>query len=127
MLTFMNSHQPKSAGTLASRCLHRLPVLLLLGLFFFFTHPSVRAAQIAPTILESGRLDYKVGFLGNPSSSIPFEMTVPVPWTTETIGQLKELGFNTIQINVAWGPRPADEVPARRGGDTADRIRCLGL
>jgi hypothetical protein len=37
-------------------------------------------------------------------------MTVPVAWTTDTVGQLKKLGFNTVQINVAWGPRPADEV-----------------
>jgi hypothetical protein len=36
-------------------------------------------------------------------------MTVSVPWTEQTIGQLKKLGFNTIQINVAWGPRPNDE------------------
>ena len=68
------------------------------------------AGDHTKTIFESGHLDYKVGFLGNPSSSVPFEMTVPVPWTTETVGQLKTLGFNTIQINVAWGPRPADEV-----------------
>lgn len=65
--------------------------------------------QSAETILEGRPIDYKIGFLGNPSSSIPFEMTVPVPWTPETLGQLKKLGFNTIQINVAWGPRPNDE------------------
>src|SRR6476619_5504368 len=71
---------------------------------------SARAAEPTKTILESGHLEYKVGFLGNPSSSVPFEMTVPVPWTKDTVGQLKKLGFNTVQINVAWGPRPADEV-----------------
>jgi hypothetical protein len=58
----------------------------------------------------AANLQYKVGFLGNPSSSIQFEMIVPVPWTPATVGQLKSLGFNTIQINVAWGPRPSDEV-----------------
>ena len=58
---------------------------------------------------DGGRLDYKVGFLGNPSSATQFEMSVPVPWTRETIGQLKKLGFNTIQLNVAWGRRPGDE------------------
>jgi hypothetical protein len=87
-----------------------LLALSLAGACVSSVNNSVRAADPAKTILESGRLDYKVGFLGNPSSSVPFEMTVPVPWTTETIGQLKKLGFNTIQINVAWGPRPADEV-----------------
>ena len=72
---------------------------------------GVAAARVAAadTILETGRIEYKVGHLGNPSSSVPFEMTVPVPWTPETVGRLKSLGFNTIQINVAWGPRPADE------------------
>src|SRR4029079_3856037 len=67
-------------------------------------------ADPAKTILESGHLDYKVGFLGNPSSSIPFEMTVPVRWTQETVRQLKNIDFNAVQINGAWGPRPADEV-----------------
>jgi len=67
------------------------------------------AAGAAGASAERGRLDYKVGFLGNPSSATPFEMSVPVPWTRETIGQLKKLGFNIIQVNVAWGTRPADE------------------
>src|ERR1035437_7442498 len=58
---------------------------------------------------DGGRLDYKVGFLGIPSSATQFEMSVPVPWTREAIGQLKKLGFNTIQLDVAWGRRPGDE------------------
>ena len=58
---------------------------------------------------DGGRLEYKVGFLGIPSSAAQFEMSVPVPWTRETVGQLKKLGFNTIQLNVAWGTRPGDE------------------
>jgi len=70
---------------------------------------SSSAAESGKTILAGHPLDYKVGFLGNPSSSIDFEMTVPVPWMAETIGRLKKLGFNTIQINVAWGTRPNDE------------------
>ena len=32
---------------------------------------------------DGGRLDYKVGFLGIPSSVTQFEMSVPVPWTRE--------------------------------------------
>ena len=54
-------------------------------------------------------MDYRVGFLGIPSSVTQFEMSVPVPWTRETVGQLKKLGFNTIQLTVAWGRRPGDE------------------
>lgn len=83
-----------------------LSMLLCLGVF---ARPTAGAEAPARTILESGQMEYKVGFLGNPSSSVPFEMIVPVPWTPETVGQLKTLGFNAVQINVAWGPRPADE------------------
>lgn len=55
-------------------------------------------------------LQYKVGFLGIPESFYRLvDMPVAVPWTAETLEQLKDLGFNTIQLNVAWGPRPGDE------------------
>jgi len=51
---------------------------------------------------------YKVGFLGIPFS-IEGEMHVPVEWNEENLGKLKLLGFNMVQINVAWGSRPGDE------------------
>ena len=95
---------------LQSKSRYRVAALLLLCTWGLLENNSVRAVEPAKTILESGHLAYKVGFLGGPSSSVPFEMTVSVPWTNATVGQLKKLGFNTIQINVAWGPRPADEV-----------------
>jgi hypothetical protein len=53
-------------------------------------------------------LQYKVGFLGIPYS-IEGKMHVPVEWNEENIIKLKSLGFNTVQINVAWGSRPGDE------------------
>lgn len=31
------------------------------------------------------------------------------PWTAETLGRLADLGFNAIQLNIAWGCRPGDE------------------
>ena len=52
---------------------------------------------------------YRIGFLGEPASSIPFQYISPVEWSIDNIARLKALGFNTIQINVAWGPRPGDE------------------
>lgn len=51
---------------------------------------------------------YRIGFLGEPASSIPFQYISPVEWNIDNIARLKTLGFNTIQINVAWGPRPGD-------------------
>ncbi|MBI4978527.1 MAG: hypothetical protein HZC28_13695 [Spirochaetes bacterium] len=49
-------------------------------------------------------LRYKVGFLG-----IPGGQPIADKWTAENIERLKALGFNTIQLNVAWGSRPGDE------------------
>src|SRR6476661_7222024 len=51
----------------------------------------------------------RVGFLGNPNSAEPFKFWRVVPWTDANLQRLKDLGFNTIQVNVAWGPRPDDE------------------
>ena len=80
-----------------------LRATLIAWLLVFAAHTPAGAGS------EGGRLDYKIGFLGIPSSATQFEMSVPVPWTRETVGQLKKLGFNTIQLNVAWGRRPGDE------------------
>lgn len=51
----------------------------------------------------------RVGFLGNPNSSDRFRFWRVVPWGDANLNRLKALGFNAIQINVAWGPRPDDE------------------
>ena len=50
----------------------------------------------------STKLAYRVGFLGSP-------VRPDVPWTRENLARLKALGFNTIQLNIAWGARPGDE------------------
>ena len=44
---------------------------------------------------------YKVGILGAPSSP-------DVEWNDKNMELMKELGFNTMQLNIAWGYRPAD-------------------
>jgi hypothetical protein len=46
-------------------------------------------------------LQYKVGILGAPSSP-------NVEWNDKNMELMKELGFNTMQLNIAWGYRPAD-------------------
>jgi hypothetical protein len=51
----------------------------------------------------------RVGFLGNPNSSEPFKFWNEVPWSDANLLRLKAIGFDTIQVNVAWGPRPGDE------------------
>ncbi len=45
---------------------------------------------------------YAVALMGCPQ--------VPdVPWTQANVRRLKALGFNTVQLNIAWGCRPGDE------------------
>jgi hypothetical protein len=104
----MNISPPEFASK-KKTFLRKFSAALLMVLWICFPTDYASAGKTKPPILESGHLDYKVGFLGNPSSSIEYEMTVPVPWTRETISQLKMMGFNTIQIDVAWGTRPSDE------------------
>lgn len=43
----------------------------------------------------------KVGFLGAPSFP-------EVEWNDENMQRMKDLGFNAMQLNIAWGYRPAD-------------------
>lgn len=47
-------------------------------------------------------LKYCVGILGSPAE--PY-----VEWSDEKLEELKTLGFNTMQLNIAWGCRPNDE------------------
>jgi len=59
--------------------------------------------------VKSSHLVYKVGFLGAPDSSHERQFTVPVEWSPQNVDRLKALGFNAVQLNVAWGSRPGDE------------------
>lgn len=52
--------------------------------------------------------DHRVAILGVPNST-ERKFNVSVAWNDDNVGRLKALGFNTIQINVAWGSRPGDE------------------
>jgi hypothetical protein len=47
-------------------------------------------------------LDYSVAILGCPCRP-------DVDWNQENLIRLKNLGFNTMQLNIAWGARPGDE------------------
>ncbi len=59
--------------------------------------------------LASGpEVRYKVGFLAQPASCEPAWIR-KIPWSRENVGKLKDLGFNTIQVDVAW-TRPDDEI-----------------
>ncbi|MBX3256784.1 MAG: hypothetical protein KF862_21790 [Chitinophagaceae bacterium] len=45
---------------------------------------------------------YKVAIIGNPANP-------DIRYDSSTLSSLQKLGFNTLQLNIAWGARPADE------------------
>ena len=45
---------------------------------------------------------YKIAIIGNPANA-------DIRYDASQLDALKKLGFNTIQLNIAWGARPADE------------------
>lgn len=45
---------------------------------------------------------YKVAIIGNPSNP-------DIRYDESQMQALKDLGYNTLQLNIAWGARPADE------------------
>ena len=50
-----------------------------------------------------GGYQYFVGIVGNPS--------VPdISWSDEELDKIKDLGVNMVQLSIAWGGKPADEV-----------------
>jgi hypothetical protein len=69
--------------------------------------PNLAAAS-GPTPLERdirgpGGFKYFVGIVGNPS--------VPdISWSDEELEQIKALGVNMVQLSIAWGGKPANEV-----------------
>lgn len=46
--------------------------------------------------------DYRIAILGCPARP-------DIPWSEKNIDALSRLGFNAIQLNIAWGSRPGDE------------------
>lgn len=75
----------------------------------FAMQPESDSTKPDRSIAAGAPIQYRVGFMGHPATWHQFQMVHAVPWTRENLQRLKDLGFNTIQINVAWGTRPADE------------------
>ena len=71
-------------------------LLACASLIFSVNELSARQNELAQ------RVDYKVGFLGAPSFP-------KVDWNDANMQRMKTLGFNVMQLNIAWGSRPNDE------------------
>ncbi|MFV1967425.1 MAG: hypothetical protein ACC628_18505, partial [Pirellulaceae bacterium] len=46
---------------------------------------------------------YFIGIVGNPSSP-------DISWSDDELTKIKALGVNMVQLSIAWGWKPADEV-----------------
>ena len=68
----------------------------LMLLFVFLTVCRNAEAQ------KYSEFKYKVAIIGNPGNP-------DIRYDAKQLSELKKLGFNTIQLNIAWGSRPADE------------------
>jgi hypothetical protein len=72
--------------------------VLLLWIVLMFAAAETRAQ----THGGAQEVDYKVGFLGVPCHP-------EVDWSAANLQRMKDLGFNVLQLNIAWGYRPNDE------------------
>ena len=62
-----------------------------------------KQSQNEPNDSCRGGYQYFVGIVGNPS--------VPdISWSDEELEKIKDLGVNMVQLSIAWGGKPADEV-----------------
>lgn len=80
-------------------------LLISTGLSFFLIFiviicPSKAKSQ--QTKIRVQNPEYKVGFIGAPDDP-------HVPWNDANMQKMKDIGFNTMQLNIAWGYRPNDE------------------
>ena len=62
---------------------------------------AAKPKRLAPAELASV-FQHRVGFLGCP----PYP---GVEWNESNVARLEDLGFNTVQLNIAWGYRPGGE------------------
>ena len=94
------------AGLAAARSLH------LAAADVSTTVPAASAAVAA----QPGGFKYFVGIVGNPS--------VPeISWSDEELEQIKALGVNVVQLSIAWGHKPADEVLNLEDLDAGQRAK----
>lgn len=59
--------------------------------------------SITAPMKDPGGYKYFIGIVGNPS--------VPnISWSDQQLNEIKELGVNMVQLSIAWGGKPANEV-----------------
>jgi len=64
---------------------------------------STSERQQEATVSSKHPFEYVIGIVGNPSSP-------EIEWSDEQLSRIKELGVNMLQLSIAWGGKPANEV-----------------
>ena len=64
---------------------------------------SAPANSNSAALSQPGGFQYFVGIVGNPSAP-------DISWSDEELEQIKALGVNMVQLSIAWGGKPANEV-----------------
>ena len=64
---------------------------------------------VAQDAAKAQRVRYTVGILGAPSFPGAENPALKVKWNDDNLRRMKDLGFNTMQLNIAWAYRPYDE------------------
>ena len=94
------------AGSKALACRQRFIRMLAAGfmLAMALKFAPVMAEEAVSAPMESpGGYQYFIGIVGNPSSP-------DISWSDEQLTKIKALGVNMVQLSIAWGWKPANEV-----------------
>ena len=94
----------KQFPSIANARICRAPVIrFVTTLIALLTAASSFALESSGVKAAPGGFKYFVGIVGNPS--------VPdISWSDEQLEQIKALGVNMVQLSIAWGGKPANEV-----------------
>lgn len=79
-------------------------VLVLTLLSVLILTPVFSQKKTDPNKNGRGGYEYFVGIVGNPS------VVSDIRWDDEQLKDLKELGVNMLQLSIAWGGKPGNEV-----------------
>lgn len=78
-----------------------LVIVISISILFIFSYQAIRIAEVAKKF-KAQNVEYKIGILGAPDYP-------GLEWNAPNLKRMKDLGFNTMQLNIAWGYRPNDE------------------
>jgi hypothetical protein len=81
----------------------QIAILLSILIFSPFSH-AFSQKKTDPNKNGRGGFEYFIGVVGNPS------VVADMRWDDEQLKDLKELGVNMLQLSVAWGGKPGNEV-----------------